>query len=270
VVEGLLTHCHTPGGLRFFDWVDGVFRDRRPIRGAWSGILHNVISYPDPPPRARILSLADLVEESFFQESLGSCKGLYTLSAHTKDFLADRLPVPVESLVHPVPPGPAFSWDRYCRSPRIVMIGQWMRRFSSFASLETSIPKLLLNLGELHELLPGVQIKPYVDAREYDDLLASSAVYVDFHDVAACNVVLECIMRNTPILATDLPGNREYLGEDYPGLFRTPKEAIVRHGHLEDCHRYLVDKDKTCFSLERFIRQLQSSEIYRNYPRITL
>ena len=50
-------------------------------------------------------------------------------------------------------------------------------------------------------------------------LLEKNIVFIDLYDSAANNTVLECIIRNTPLIVNRTPGVVEYLGEDYPLYF---------------------------------------------------
>lgn len=133
-----------------------------------------------------------------------------------------------------------------------------MRRWDSLAGVSAGMPKYVLGGSGL----AGVGSIPHLSAEGYDGLLASSAVYLDFHDVAACNVVVECIMSSTPLVVRDLPGTREYLGGGYPGLFTGSADGHFSMGRLRACHEYLLAKDKVGLSLGAFMDRFLGSEVY--------
>ena len=65
----------------------------------------------------------------------------------------------------------------------------------------------------------------YTDSfKEYDELLDKNIILIDLFDTAANNVVLECIIRATPLLIPKLPGSVFYLGENYPMFFNNLDE----------------------------------------------
>jgi hypothetical protein len=42
---------------------------------------------------------------------------------------------------------------------------------------------------------------------------------MDLYDATSNNAIVECIIRNTPIIVNKLPGVVDYLGENYPLYF---------------------------------------------------
>lgn len=258
-MEGL-RDFHDPEGIDFYDWCDGFFRDRKPIRSAWKGILHNVIEYPSPNPfNCRILSLEELVLSEFFLESMANCRGLWTLSEHTANYLAGKLGRRVGNLVHPAhPTASKYSHASFMASPKVVMIGQWMRRHESMNELDVGIPKKVVACGEesLYKRLDKtVEILPFLGPSQYDAILSSSLIFLDFYDVAACNTVLECLMANTPLIVRKLPAIVEYLGEGYPLYYEGMEEASKKASDIRKillAHVYLRRMDKTKFCRERF------------------
>ena len=50
----------------------------------------------------------------------------------------------------------------------------------------------------------------------YDLLLMQNIVFINLIDASAVNTILECIVRNTPIIVNKIDGIIDYLGEDYP------------------------------------------------------
>ena len=78
------------------------------------------------------------------------------------------------------------------------------------------------------------------------DIKPENIVFVDFFDAAANNTVLECIIRNTPIIVNKLEGVVDYLGEDYPLYFTNlddVPEMLSNIDKIISAHQYLLNLD---------------------------
>jgi len=93
---------------------------------------------------------------------------------------------------------------------------------------------------------------------EYDDLLSKNIVFVNLFDAAANNTVLECIVRNTPIIINKIEGVTDYLGENYPLYYNHLDEvhSLIDSQKLLKAHEYLKNMDKTPFMMETFLNGL--------------
>ena len=69
---------------------------------------------------------------------------------------------------------------------------------------------------------------------------------MDLYDSSANNGVVECIMRNTPILVNRIPATEEYLGKDYPFYFDSLNECFdkINNRDVFNCHKYLKEMNK--------------------------
>jgi hypothetical protein len=115
-------------------------------------------------------------------------------------------------------------------------------------------------LEHLKEQYSKVAILNDLSNDEYDELLVSNVVFLNLIDVSACNTIIECIVRNTPILVNRLPAVVEYLGNDYPlyyNSFEEVYELLTDNDMLLKAHKYLVNKDKTFLTIENFIEKLK-------------
>ncbi|MCG6154361.1 hypothetical protein [Rubinisphaera margarita] len=291
-----LRPLHSPNGVLFdsflertFGWheQDELSRGMIPYRQPWIGVLHNPPNIPSwhdfhNSPQA-------ILEKRSFQDSLSNCQGLYVLSNYLKEWLQPRVPVPVESLRHPTELSPLqFDVHRFLsQQPRkIVHVGWWLRKISSFFRLPLeNHQKILLRIPHpyfatvlsrdlaVHNVSDverrSVTISPFLSEQEYDEVLAGCPVFCDLYDSSANNTVIECIVRNTPLLINPLPAVREYLGDDYPLYFRSLSEARRK---FESCdlvlsaHNYMKYLDKGEYSAEYFCRQVANSAIYQIEP----
>jgi hypothetical protein len=92
---------------------------------------------------------------------------------------------------------------------------------------------------------------------------------LDFHDSSANCAVLECIVRNTPVLVPKLPALVEYLGAEYPFFFGNLREAsdmLLDEEAIAEAHEYLSRLDKRRFNSDSFVQSLATSTAYRALP----
>lgn len=275
-----LQRLHNIYGINFYDWADKEFKNHGVIGHKWAGILHNVISYPDEYAHKyndeRIYPLGKLVELDSFQQSLENCLGIFTLSTHTGNFLSQRIQTPIEILRHPIEDVPSkFEMKSFAR--RVVSVGQWLRRYHSFFELKTSYDKVMPKLPGFeadYTLIKStsndVRFVNYLSERSYDEMLSSSVVFIDLYDAAACNTLLECIIRNTPILINRLPAVVEYLGAEYPLYFDSLDEASYKLNKIEEAYQFLKCMNKETLKPSHFFDSFYKSNIYSTLPTILL
>ena len=94
---------------------------------------------------------------------------------------------------------------------------------------------------------------------EYDRLLSSSVVFLKLEDCAAVNTIIECIIRNTPIIVNRLPATIEYLGANYP-LFYDSINDVSKFTikNIQTAHKYLSKMDKTHLMADTFTNGFKS------------
>ena len=95
---------------------------------------------------------------------------------------------------------------------------------------------------------------------QYDDLLASSVVFIDLVDASAVNTLIECIVRNTPKMINPIEPVVEILGENYPLYFSSYYEAsklLENTDAMLSAHEYLKSMDKTRFKAQTFVNSLE-------------
>ena len=254
-----------------------------PYREPWIGFIH-------VPPRVPQWFQYEQAPQSIFatqlwQESYKSCLGLFCLSKYHLDWLKKRLNIPVVNLFYPTEtPEKKFDFEKFVSNdnPQIIQIGWWLRRLNSIYYLPTSkirkaillknepqIPSLINKEREIFNLSlndNSVEKINYLKNEYYDDLLMQSIVYLDLYDTSANNVIIECIVRNTPILINPLPAVKEYLGEDYPFYFNDRSEAAKKVddlGLIKATHKYLQNHPiKEKLTLEYFVKSFAESKIY--------
>jgi hypothetical protein len=123
-------------------------------------------------------------------------------------------------------------------------------------------------IRENHE---SVKVLDMVPNEEYDHLLKKNIVFIELVDASAVNTVIECIVRNTPILVNKLPAVVEYLGESYPLFYKDIQHAhelLSNKKKILQAYKYLRKLDKSKFTIEHFIHQLTSNPVYKNLHEI--
>lgn len=96
---------------------------------------------------------------------------------------------------------------------------------------------------------------------DYDKLLSKTVVFLNLLDCSACNTIVECIVRNTPIIVNPLEAVKEYLGNDYPSYYANGLESVWKVFNpktMYSVYNYLVKKDKTPFVLDQFMKQMET------------
>jgi hypothetical protein len=98
-------------------------------------------------------------------------------------------------------------------------------------------------------------------------LLSESVVFVDLYDSSVNNTIIECIVRNTPILVNRLSPIEEYLGADYPMYYTSLDEIphmLKDIALIESAHRYLKENStiRNQLKAEVFFDSFVNSKIY--------
>jgi len=113
----------------------------------------------------------------------------------------------------------------------------------------------------------SVTVLNRVDNDKYDELLTCNVVFIKLVDASAVNTILECIVRNTPILVNRLPAIEEYLGKNYPLFYDDISQAeclLKNRKNIKNAHLYLLGMDKNKFNINYFLDSLINSSLFRN------
>ena len=286
-----LLPLHSDSGILFDGSSDLRFDTKqqaslRKLENGWVGVFHHPPQMPEwfAPGGTPQKILASYN----FKNLLESCHGIFCMSENHRDWLRKQIGVAVVALVLPTEtPEIQFSFERFRANPlpRVVQIGHWLRKLNSIYLLPTNLRRTIVhqkfdlvnkffeqekNLYNLSVNSGEVEVLPFLSNLEYDNLLAENLVYLDLYDATANNAVIECIVRNTPVLVNPLPAVREHLGDEYPFYFRSRMEAARKAEDLsliaETCDylKNLPIKEK--LTAEYFLQSVAESEIYRRLP----
>lgn len=107
----------------------------------------------------------------------------------------------------------------------------------------------------------SVRIIDRLTNEEYDELLAYNLVYLKLVDCSAVNTVLECLVRNTPLIVNRHPAVEEILGKTYPCFYLTDLDATILINDLDRIragHLHLKNMEKSRFGLQSFVDSVQA------------
>lgn len=116
-------------------------------------------------------------------------------------------------------------------------------------------------LKNLHDEFTSVTIIDTLDNDNYDKLLSENIVFLKNVDASAVNTVIECIVRNTPILVNKLPALVEILGESYPFYYNNMIEAGNKVSNLKiikETNEYLESINKKKFTMDYFLQDVDN------------
>jgi len=109
----------------------------------------------------------------------------------------------------------------------------------------------------LVQKIEQVEVIPTVDDETYDLLLSEHVIFVPLvTNPSAVNTLIECAVRNSPVLTPRFPASEEILGEKYPLFYDSLEEAsekLASSTFVNLAHMYLKEKlNKSKFSFEHF------------------
>lgn len=117
-------------------------------------------------------------------------------------------------------------------------------------------------LDELRANDQSVQILERLSDAEYDLLLSENIVFLDLVDASAVNTLIECVVRNTPLLINKLPAVVEVLGPEYPLYYSSYRDAKNKLCDMATtvpaAYDYLTRLDKSRFSAQVFKWEMES------------
>lgn len=121
--------------------------------------------------------------------------------------------------------------------------------------------------SDVSEKVKSVDFIHYLENDQYDKLLTQNIVFINLVDASAVNTVIECVVRNTPIIVNKHPAVVEILGDDYPLYLKTDTHNYNKinndfSGMLRDttrikrAYQHLKKLDKTKLTIDYFTAEL--------------
>lgn len=256
-------------------YVDFTFRhDRiynRIYRTNWIGVIHHTFCKLDP------YNLYTLLNNEHFLKSLKCNVCIIVLSEYIKKQIKEYLnkkniDINIHVLYHPTEEiNIDFCFNVNKINTGILHIGDFMRNHEAFLSLQCK--KIIISRKKINIKWYDFytkQISSYVSNKEYDKLLLKHICFLKLYDVSASNVVIECIMRNAPVIINRHPALEEYLGIDYPLFYDKNNKTQVMHlinnkKKIKEAHYYLKNKSKRFLKIDFFINEfINIIELYKD------
>jgi hypothetical protein len=235
----------------------------------WIGIIH--IPFDSPSWLAGNMMPEKFMATKLWEDSFPACKGLICLCQDLEADVRFIYPdLPLIALKFPTVTTPKlFDFDEYQKNPRLVQVGEWLRKLQAIYEIQsTGHEKIILLKSSSRKSLAKdiskngdftnntVKEMKFVSDESYDQILSSSVVICFLYATAANNIVVECISRHTPIIINPLPAVVEYLGDEYP-LYATDSESA---------DELLADKDKLLLAVDYLRRRTSIIDLsYRNF-----
>jgi polysaccharide pyruvyl transferase WcaK-like protein len=113
----------------------------------------------------------------------------------------------------------------------------------------------------LRRICNSVDIIETLTNEEYDDLLTKNIVFIQLVDASTVNTILECIVRNTPIIVNPHPAVVEMLGPDYP-LYMSSSELLEKKMELKEkdikgAYKCIKKIKKDKYEITTFIKEIE-------------
>ena len=293
VLHGL-SHLHTPSGILLDDFVeqthaiyyaDNAKSGKIPYREPWVGFFHQP---PKAPQWNTYYSTPQVVfNRDITKQSLESCLGIFVFTEYLKDWFDENLDVPCNVVSHPTEtPDIKFSYDKFLDNEykTVVQLGHHLRKLLSIQKLKTDMMKVwpvpcewsrtLYAIESNREDLVEIEMNngnytelPWISNEDYDEMLSKNIVFLDLYDSSVNNAVVECIVRNTPILVNKIPPIVELLGPNYPFYFNDLEDAskkLKSFSLVKETHEYISCLDKSPYDMKNFLVELCDTEIYKS------
>lgn len=279
-----LSAIHNHKGIYFDGYLDGTFQVDKTIREPFVGFFHNAPFHPHEVSAKykKLKGVNDLLDGMGWKKSQENCLGIFVLSDYLANFIRSKVDVPVSVLRHPTEKVKClFDFEDFETNPdkKLVCIGHWMRRFETLFEIRTKMFRRCFLMGGAdntdHRRVdahmadhPGTLKISYMSNYDYDHLLTENIVGIDLYDASANNVVVECIVRQTPLLIRRIPPVEEYLGKDYPLFFDCPEDASEKIDDMDllketaDYMANLASEDR--LTDVQFVNDMLASNVYKN------
>ena len=141
--------------------------------------------------------------------------------------------------------------SRNCSTSSNKIVNNWFRFF----------------YNDIYEKFNMINYIDHVTDEMYDELLTKNIVFIHLVDASGVNTLIECIVRETPIIINKHPAVVELLGEDYPLYFpdtlnyfsiNKSVEKLLTNDTIKSANEYLSRIDKDTYNIKTFIKKFES------------
>lgn len=235
---------------------------------------------PDIPSWYSEERLQKLASIGRWRESFGNLRLVICFSDHVASWLQREWGIPSIAIHHPSEiPFLLWSPSKFLENPqkKLVQVGTWLRNVAAIYAIAPPSNFRRARVVQAGPLVSkyetvcfsrfgdisksSVEHIPKLGAEEYDKLLSENVVFLNLIAAAACNTVIECIARNTPLVINRLPGPQFYLGRKYPLYYERFDELpeVLTIDRIMSAHEYLKGMDKTFLAGSVFASNVNSA-----------
>jgi hypothetical protein len=132
-------------------------------------------------------------------------------------------------------------------------------KFCSQATIQNNWIKHMIEY--LDKIQQKIDVLSAVDNKMYDDLLTNNLVFLNLVDGSAVNTLIECAVRNTPVLVNRHPAAIEILGRAYPLYYNEPNDInflLNDPAILLKAYEHMKTMDKTPYQISEFVQSLKN------------
>lgn len=279
-----LKKLHNKRGVLFNGFLEEIFYLNKPIKKPFVGVFHNVpFNNTEGTPydeKYKDTNL-DYFMNDGWDQCEKKCRGIFVFSNFVANYLKTKTNVPISVLYHPTEfVRGKFSYETFAKNKnkKLLFIGHWMRNYHPFFELKAENYKRIVlvdtkNKGtEIDRRIienlsnPDVQVENFISNEDYDYCLTQNIVFLNLFSASANNIVIECMVRNTPLLINKLDAIVEYLGEEYPFYYNDIEEANLKLKDfelIEKTNNYLINLSTTRkLSIYHFMQSFINSTVY--------
>uniref|UniRef100_A0A914Q996 Glycosyltransferase 2-like domain-containing protein n=1 Tax=Panagrolaimus davidi TaxID=227884 RepID=A0A914Q996_9BILA len=244
----------------------------------WIGIIHGITKNDK---RFYVPDLEKLCTKSRFKSWFKTCVGLFTLTSVQLDYLRNNLwpefKFPINQLFYPSFPlttqpksSTVLETITNNKEVDVYFIGSFDRNFEHFFKVKfpKNMKKILLVCDwetPTTGIPDDVKIVSYADSEEYECILRESIIFLSLKNGGAANtLVIECIVRNIPIVVPKMKSVMDYIGEEYPLLYEPERldfSDFISTQRVAEAIKYLKQMDKTSLTQNRFVQDFETSAV---------
>ena len=239
----------------------------------WVGIYHH-------PPRMPVWMPPLALPQAYlqtprFRASLPYLRGVITLCEYSAAWFREQLQLPTIALPYPIP-DLGVTW-KPTRSKNVWQFGWYLRNTRLLDQIYVPHPRLRPRFpagpADQHDsrvvehwkqrdrkTYEGVRVVDRLSNADYDAALRCDLAVVEYFDVGASTLILECLSAAMPIAVGYHPAIAEYLGEDYPFYANGPASyarLLNDENAIIDTHCYMRERRRTAGTLGSFMEQLR-------------
>jgi polysaccharide pyruvyl transferase WcaK-like protein len=121
-------------------------------------------------------------------------------------------------------------------------------------------------LEDVKSKCESVEFIQHLQNNDYDKLLSENIIFLNLVDASAVNTVIECAVRNTPLIVNKHPAVVEILGDKYPlyytstdyhNIVNEVSSLLSKPALIEKASAYMSRLDLSTLQIDYFVKRLE-------------